>query len=129
MVAFLQAGVDRLSYLITWPGSQPQLPPALFISHFDVVPVPEDSYKVCKIMNSVGMCINNCRGTSSFGLAGNRSCVLYCSSATLMWCQCQRTATRFVTHGTALEYAYAAAEGYFALGGVTKRTSAMWSSD
>ncbi|KAF6264265.1 hypothetical protein COO60DRAFT_171986 [Scenedesmus sp. NREL 46B-D3] len=40
-----KAGVDSLSYLITWPGSQPQLPPALFVSHFDVVPVPEDSYK------------------------------------------------------------------------------------
>uniref|UniRef100_A0A383W7F7 Peptidase M20 dimerisation domain-containing protein n=1 Tax=Tetradesmus obliquus TaxID=3088 RepID=A0A383W7F7_TETOB len=40
-----KAGVDSLSYLITWPGSQPQLRPALFISHFDVVPVPEDSYQ------------------------------------------------------------------------------------
>jgi acetylornithine deacetylase/succinyl-diaminopimelate desuccinylase-like protein len=38
--------VDSLSYLIIWQGSQAQLPPALFISHFDVVPVPEDSYKV-----------------------------------------------------------------------------------
>jgi carboxypeptidase PM20D1 len=44
----LQAGVGSLSYLITWQGSQPQLPPALFVSHFDVVPVPEDSYKVRK---------------------------------------------------------------------------------
>jgi hypothetical protein len=42
----LQAGVGSLSYLITWQGSQPRLPPALFVSHFDVVPVPEDSYKV-----------------------------------------------------------------------------------
>lgn len=41
-----QVGADNLSYLIEWPGTQPDLKAALFISHMDVVPVPEDTYKV-----------------------------------------------------------------------------------
>jgi carboxypeptidase PM20D1 len=32
-------GKGNYSYLITWQGSQPELRPALFISHLDVVPV------------------------------------------------------------------------------------------
>lgn len=32
-------GDGGLSYLITWPGQQPELLPALFISHVDVEPI------------------------------------------------------------------------------------------
>jgi carboxypeptidase PM20D1 len=32
-------GSGGFSYLITWQGSNPDLQPALFISHVDVVPV------------------------------------------------------------------------------------------
>jgi hypothetical protein len=45
--------VNQRSYLITWPGSQPDLLPVLFISHVDVVPVPEGSLKVRKAVHAV----------------------------------------------------------------------------
>jgi carboxypeptidase PM20D1 len=32
-------GVGGYSRLLTWRGSQPQLDPVLFVSHYDVVPV------------------------------------------------------------------------------------------
>lgn len=49
-----QAGVDMLSYLITWRGSDPALRPILLVSHVDVVPVPEASEQVC------GYCVCSC---------------------------------------------------------------------
>jgi hypothetical protein len=38
--------VNRFSYLITWPGSAPDLLPVLFVSHTDVVPVPPETLRV-----------------------------------------------------------------------------------
>ncbi|KAI8465553.1 MAG: hypothetical protein J3K34DRAFT_525282 [Monoraphidium minutum] len=40
-----KVGVDGLSYLFTWRGSDPALRPVLLISHLDVVPVPQASEK------------------------------------------------------------------------------------
>ena len=39
VVVAMQTGEGQLSYLITWNGSESSLPPALFISHIDVVPI------------------------------------------------------------------------------------------
>lgn len=36
-------GLGNYSTLLTWPGSNPALQPALFISHIDVVPVNADT--------------------------------------------------------------------------------------
>ncbi|GLI59011.1 hypothetical protein VaNZ11_000835 [Volvox africanus] len=38
-----QVGVNSLSLLITWPGSNSDLRPVLFVSHYDVVPVTPGS--------------------------------------------------------------------------------------
>jgi len=42
-MAVERLGSDHHSWLLTWPGSDVKLKPALFISHVDVVPVSEES--------------------------------------------------------------------------------------
>lgn len=42
-LAVERVGASNLSHLITWPGTDPSLRPALFVSHTDVVPVAEAS--------------------------------------------------------------------------------------
>eukprot|EP00877_Chromochloris_zofingiensis_P000763 jgi/Chrzof1/10688/Cz05g08200.t1 len=44
-----KVGVDSMSYLITWQGKNESLLPVLFISHVDVVPVPEESLMVSAV--------------------------------------------------------------------------------
>lgn len=38
-----QVGQGGLSYLLTWPGTDPSLRPLLFVSHLDVVPVANET--------------------------------------------------------------------------------------
>jgi acetylornithine deacetylase/succinyl-diaminopimelate desuccinylase-like protein len=45
-LANLQLATDGRSYLIRWPGSNPELPAVLMISHYDVVPVTDTTIKV-----------------------------------------------------------------------------------
>jgi acetylornithine deacetylase/succinyl-diaminopimelate desuccinylase-like protein len=50
LLTHLQVGAGGLSRLITWHGSDPALQPVLFASHVDVVPVKEESIKVCAVL-------------------------------------------------------------------------------